>query len=316
MNLLDLKNKMLDEINLAELNFLYQNSYLNNIFYVGRKFEIEDEKIQYQNLKYIDKDIEIIALNADKFESTMDIKYFNNIIPYLNKLYKSIVNKFDDFINDKNVIKDFVSLYRISIFVVKYLKQFELKNYCYDLWYRPLVRDIHPEILDKNYKWTIRGTNKLILPFAENGMYDVALQAYKTLEGYEFYNEITPFYDLKQGILYYKTDIALKIQNFKLLNDYYCEFLKLKEDNKNAILSLNTLSCLRLAEICLLFYKNQKDEKLLIEFNNSIKRGFDYFNQHPIGLIPPLDKDIDLLKYFHIEYFREPMLELMYYLEI
>ena len=58
-------------------------------------------------------------------------------------------------------------------------------------------------------------------------------------------------------------------------------------------------------------------EDILMEFNNFTKSSFNRFNKYEIGTIPMLNKNCeDLLKYFHIEYFREPILGLMYYLTI
>lgn len=317
MELLDLKNKMLDDLNMEELNFIYQNSYLNNMFYVGRKFEIEDQKIQYQNLKYFDKNIEIIISNFYKFEETMDIKYFNNMLPQLNKLYIDIFNRFEEFISNKDLIRDFTSLYRISSVLVKYLRPFKLKNYCYELWYRPLVRDIHPEILEKGHIWQNRSIDRLILPFAENGMYDSAIEAYELFQKSDFYKKLMIYFDQKQRVLYYKTDLAFKTNNFELIDKCYSKFLKLNEDSKLTLPSLNALCSLRSSEMFLLHYKKQVDYKLLTDANNFIKLSFGYFEKHKMmNDIPILTEDIDLLKYFHIEYFREPILELMYYLTI
>ena len=93
--------------------------------------------------------------------------------------------------------------------------------------------------------------------------------------------------------------------------------MRLKDGNKNAVEALNSLSGVRLGKIFLLHYKKQGNPNLLMEFNNFTKSSFNRFNKYEIGTIPMLNKNCeDLLKYFHIEYFREPILGLMYYLTI
>ena len=156
------KDKFITDINSNdELEWLWKNSYMNNYVYYGKKLILNEKLDELEALK---------KFNPNLYKQLFH--YFNlankykdlNILTILFKIYYELFiftgENFEDFISNKNLIKDFAKIYLIqnnielNIISQVYKKLADSIGLIqgkanmsdkWHLWYYPLVRDLEIE---------------------------------------------------------------------------------------------------------------------------------------------------------------------------
>ena len=313
------KNKYIDELNIEELEWINQNGFLNYYVYYGQKYVLTHDKLKLDILKekypiIINKIYEYY----NKLQSSFQIAYINKIFKYIHLLNQEIFYILDYFLENKELIKEYTSLYLIIRWIEhNLLKQSKFnQNIKFRLWSEYLVRD--PQ--EKHHIFQRRA-----IPYAEIGDYKTALKKLKTskLQVEELYNRSDIvfaewgdpvmlswwFYKLRLEYLSGNIDEHEKVFNFIKKN------IELHSAYYNKHWSITVL------KICELYlhYIETSNTNLHSKYVSWLKLVFKYYTNNKNVQFIPLDFKYAKIEYNYntnIEIVREPILHMMYYLDI
>lgn len=305
MNYENFYKKYVDDLNLEELNWIKNNSYINNYPYYGQKI-ILTQKLILDNLS---KNFEIfkqIEVSFNIYKKNNDLNSLNILVKNIQLSFVEIYNNIDIFLTNEIFLKEFISMYHIIRFIEnEFFGKNKIINTRWKLWHNVLIRDIE----------SFKNNNIVIaraIPWAENGNYEMA----EKLLDYNLQNQIlenSKNINVFISINFYKHKFRIK------LNKDYNEIFQLF-DNKISSINIKeiwALTRLKISEFYLENFIKTKNENSLNNYKKWFKLALEWYKQEDhIQTIPAPEiynnKSFSVSKN-NIEIIREPILNMAFY---
>jgi hypothetical protein len=303
-----LKNKKIYDINsLEELNWIKKNSHINNYVYVGQRVII-DKAYNVTQLKSIFSIFKEIDESFLLLKNEFGYENMNQVVEIIQKSYITFFDNVDFFINNPQLIEEFISMYHIIRYIeIEYFIKKRVRGVRGVLWDSPIVRDPFSDMNRNNPQLFRRA-----IPLAENGDYKKALELL-TLENLDkIYKEhnIPNSKTAQISLLFYrhKFQAKLGINSTETLN----ELEALIENSE-----FWTLTHLKIAEFYLENYIHNKDkyslDKYFLYFKKSLASFKDDNKVQFMDTVENYSSGAWNVGKSNPEIFREPILNIGFY---
>lgn len=314
------EEKYVDEINLEELQWIRSNGYINNYPYYGQKFILTGKlRLDRLRLRYpaiIDK----IKEYHGEFLYSNEIQHANTIFKYLHLLNRELYNNFNEFIDDLEMVEDYTSLYVI----IRDVENNLYKKYSTILKH-PIRWRLWPEYLVRTINENDTILMRKAIPFAERGDYCKALKNLGCLED-ELNRLRRANFDVGDDG---KSNSGVLSWWFYKMKLEYMSGVDCKDSFNNVVGYINkyrqefesswSLTKLKIAETHLDASKFLSIN-LIDEYKFWLRSALEDCTKNDTFQFIPMNFKIAKIKLDHnrnnIEIVREPMLNLMYYLDI
>ncbi len=307
-------NKYADELNSEELNWIKNNSYINNYVYFGQKIILEQD-LNLENLSSRFSIFSEILTIFNKYKINDDLETLNELVEKIQISYTTVYNNFDEIINNDIFIKEFISMYHIIRFIENnYFRKNNIIRLRWRLWHDYVVRN--PNLYSNNRIIIARS-----IPHAENGDYVTAekLLDYELQKKFNVENNIL----VERGGDSPSVFISTMFYKHKLrifTNDDYDEIFKIFCNRIEKDDMFYRFWCLTKLKISEFYFENYNQTKDLVSFDNYIKwfkLAFKWISDNPIQTVPIPDVYNSgnplVISKNNLEIIREPILSFALY---